>query len=107
MTRVVPDRFSAVLGPKNRVGKIFIDYLRNGRSSSTVAAFSVRARPGLAVSMPIAWDELEEVKSGDQWSMLEAVKRQRSLDRDPWDGYWRTRQRITLAMRRAVGMKQP
>ncbi|MDR5832497.1 DNA ligase D [Caballeronia sp. LP006] len=105
ITRVVPDRFSAVLGPKNRVGKIFIDYLRNGRSSSTVAAFSVRARPGLAVSMPIAWDELEEVKSGDQWSMLEAVKRQRFLYRDPWDGYWRTRQGITLAMRRAVGMK--
>ncbi|MDR5806652.1 hypothetical protein [Caballeronia sp. LZ001] len=70
-----------------------------------MAAFSVRARPGLAVLRPIAWDELKEVKSGDQWTMLEAVKRQHSLDRDPCDGYWRTRQGITLAMRRAVGMK--
>ncbi|MEX3899659.1 non-homologous end-joining DNA ligase [Paraburkholderia sp. BR10954] len=106
MARVVPQRFSAVLGPKNRVGKIFIDYLRNGRSASTVAAFSVRARPGLAVSMPIAWDELSEVKSGDQWTMAKAVARQQSLHNDPWEGYWRTRQGITVAMRRAVGMKR-
>ncbi|WP_408170209.1 non-homologous end-joining DNA ligase LigD [Paraburkholderia strydomiana] len=42
--RRVPQRFSAVLGPKNRVGKIFIDYLRNRRGASTVAAFSLRAR---------------------------------------------------------------
>ena len=106
MTRVVAQRFSAVLGLKNRVGKIFIDYLRNGRSASTVAAFSVRARPGLAVSMPIAWDELKDVRSGDQWTMADAVKRQQSLRADPWEGYWRTRQGITVAMRRAVGMKR-
>jgi bifunctional non-homologous end joining protein LigD len=106
MTKVVPQKFSAVLGPKNRVGKIFIDYLRNGRSASTVAAFSVRARPGMAVSMPISWSELQEVKSADQWTMAEAIKRQRTLDSDPWDGYWRTRQGITVAMRRAIGMKR-
>ncbi|SAL88430.1 ATP dependent DNA ligase [Caballeronia arvi] len=106
MTRVVPQRFSAVLGPKNRVGKIFIDYLRNGRSASTVAAFSVRARPGMAVSMPISWEELTDVKSGDQWTMAQAIYRQRTLAADPWEGYWRTRQGITAAMRRAVGMKR-
>ncbi|WP_087128931.1 DNA ligase D [Caballeronia concitans] len=106
MTRVVPQRFSAVLGPKNRVGKIFIDYLRNGRSASTVAAFSVRARPGMAVSMPVSWDELNDVRSGDQWTMAQAVHRQRTLTTDPWEGYWRTRQGITAAMRRAVGMKR-
>ena len=106
MTRVVPQRFSAVLGPKNRVGKIFIDYLRNGRSASTVAAFSVRARPGMAVSMPVSWDELNDVTGGDQWTMAQAIHRQRTLTTDPWEGYWRTRQGITAAMRRAVGMKR-
>ncbi|SAL78172.1 ATP dependent DNA ligase [Caballeronia telluris] len=106
MTRVVPQRFSAVLGPKNRVGKIFIDYLRNGRSASTVAAFSVRARPGMAVSMPISWDELKDVEGGDQWTMAHAIERQRTLAADPWEGYWRTRQGITAAMRRAVGIKR-
>ncbi|WP_409015637.1 hypothetical protein [Caballeronia sp. LZ001] len=68
-----------------RVGKIFIDYLRNGRSASTVAAFSVRARPGMAVSMPISWDELTDVKSGDQWTVAQAIHRQRTLAADPWE----------------------
>jgi bifunctional non-homologous end joining protein LigD len=104
MARVVPDRFSAVLGPKNRVRKIFIDYLRNGRGASTVAPFSVRARPGLAVSMPVSWSELADVKRGDQWSMAAAIYRQQASRGDPWEGYWRTRQGLTAAMRRAVGM---
>lgn len=56
--------------------------------------------------MPITWDELKDVKSGDQWTMEEAIKRQRSLRADPWEGYWRTGQGITVAMRRALGMKR-
>lgn len=53
-----PERIVAKMGPKNRVGKIFVDYLRNQRGASTVAAYSVRARPGLSVSVPIGRDEL-------------------------------------------------
>ncbi|MBP0588286.1 DNA ligase D [Paraburkholderia sp. LEh10] len=106
MARVVPQKFSAVLGARNRVGKIFIDYLRNGKGASTVAPFSVRARSGMAVSMPVAWDELSDVQRGDQWTMSQAIKRQRSLGADPWEGYWRTRQGITAAMRRAVRIKR-
>ncbi|MGY6123737.1 DNA ligase D (plasmid) [Paraburkholderia strydomiana] len=104
MAHVVPQRFSAVLGPKNRLGKIFIDYLRNSRGASTVAAFSVRARPGMGVSMPVSWDELQEIRRGDEWTMPKAIDRQRSLKKDPWQGYWQTRQGITAAMRRAVGL---
>ena len=104
MSHVVPERFSAVSGPRNRVGKIFIDYLRNSRGASTVAPFSVRARSGMAVSMPVSWDELRTVERGDQWTMKKAVARQRTLNADPWEGYWRARQGITAAMRRAVGM---
>jgi bifunctional non-homologous end joining protein LigD len=105
MANVMPDRFSAVLGPKNRVKKIFIDYLRNSKGASTVAAFSARARSGMGVSMPIAWEELREIKAADQWTIHSAVKRQRSLGADPWQGYWRCRQGLTIAMRRAIGMK--
>jgi bifunctional non-homologous end joining protein LigD len=64
MAQVVPVRFAAVPGMKNRIGKVFIDYLRNSRGASTVAPFSVRARPGMAVSMPIPWDEVESVTRG-------------------------------------------
>jgi bifunctional non-homologous end joining protein LigD len=106
MARVVPQRFSAVSGPKNRVGKIFVDYLRNSRGASTVAPFSVRARSGMAVSMPVSWDEVKTVTRGDEWTMQKALARQRTLGADAWDGYWRTRQGITAAMRRAVGMKR-
>jgi bifunctional non-homologous end joining protein LigD len=105
MARIMPDRFSAVLGPKNRVGKIFIDYLRNSKGASTVAAFSARARSGMGVSMPVAWEEIKEIEAADQWTIHTAVSRQRSLGADPWQGYWRCRQGITAAMRRAVGMK--
>jgi bifunctional non-homologous end joining protein LigD len=105
MANVMPDRFSAVLGPKNRVNKIFIDYLRNSKGASTVAAFSARARSGMGVSMPIAWEELRGIKAADQWTIHSAVKRQRSLGADPWQGYWRCRQGLTIAMRRAIGMK--
>ncbi|MBC8742752.1 DNA ligase D [Paraburkholderia sp. UCT31] len=103
LAKVVPERFVAVLGPKNRVGKIFVDYLRNGKAQSTAAAFSVRARPGLAVSMPIDWDEVKSVKSGDQWSMKSAVERMKLMRNDPWKHYWLARQTITPAMRRLLG----
>ena len=60
MASTLPKLFSAKMGMQNRKGKIFIDYLRNNRGSSTVAAFSLRARPGLGASVPLAWDELDE-----------------------------------------------
>jgi bifunctional non-homologous end joining protein LigD len=68
------------------VGKIFVDYLRNGFGATTVAAWSARARPGLGISVPITWDELKKVKSGDQWTIANAQTR---LDagNDPWADY--------------------
>ena len=56
MARTIPDRFVAKSGGTNRVGKIFIDYLRNGHGQTTAAAFSARSRPGLGASMPVSWD---------------------------------------------------
>ncbi|WP_238218322.1 DNA ligase D [Caballeronia novacaledonica] len=105
MARLMPERFSAVLGPKNRVKKIFIDYLRNSKGASTVAVFSARARSGMGVSMPIAWDELNDIGRADQWTIKTAAQRMRSLNSDPWDGFHRTRQGITVAMRKAVGLR--
>ena len=54
MAKVIPQRFVAKSGGANRVGKIFVDYLRNGHGQTTAAAFSARARPGLGVSMPVS-----------------------------------------------------
>jgi bifunctional non-homologous end joining protein LigD len=53
MAKAIPQRFVAKSGPANRLGKIFIDYLRNGHAQTTAAAFSARARPGMGVSIPV------------------------------------------------------
>ena len=97
MAEQLPDRFVAKMGPKNRINKIFIDYLRNSRGASTVCAYSVRARPGLPVSVPITHAELETLKSADQWNSGNLYQRLESLSADPWEGYV-NKQRITQKM---------
>ena len=69
LAATIPTHFSAKSGPANRVGKVFVDYLRNNRGSTTVSAFSLRARPELPVSVPVAWDELVEIKQSDRWNI--------------------------------------
>ena len=103
LAATIPQRFVAKSGPRNRVGKIFIDYLRNGFGATTVSAWSVRARPGLGVSVPLAWEELESLTSGDRWSALNIHER---LDRgnEPWSDYESVKQSITPAMKK-LGFK--
>ena len=97
LARTVPQRFVAKSGPRNRVGRIFIDYLRNSRGATTAAAFSARARPGLGVSMPLAWEELDGLKSASQWNITNSLARLQKQRSDPWHDYRRTRQTIKRA----------
>ncbi len=99
LAATIPQRFVAKSGPANRVGKIFVDYLRNGFNATTAAAFSARARPGLGVSMPIAWDELGEIRSGAHWTIADARDRLSFQKADPWTDYWTCRQTLTAAMK--------
>jgi len=96
----LPKLFVAKSGGKNRVGRIFVDYLRNGRGSTTAAAFSARARPGLGVSTPLKWSELESLKGADQWSIFTIHERLAKLRQDPWKDYKATKQSLTAAMKR-------
>ncbi|MCK9778137.1 DNA ligase D [Pseudomonas syringae] len=105
-SRQLPERFTATMGSKNRVGKIFIDYLRNSRGGSTVTAYSVRARPGLPVSVPIALDELAGLKSSAQWDITNLEQRLKRLKDDPWAGY-SNRRKITQKMWKQLGAKRP
>jgi bifunctional non-homologous end joining protein LigD len=69
LARILPDRFVAKSGPRNRVGRIFVDYLRNGFGATTVCAWSARARPGMGVSVPVDWDELPSLEGAAQWTV--------------------------------------
>ena len=97
MARTIPQRFVARSGPKNRLGKIFIDYLRNGLGATTVSAWSVRARPGLGISVPVAWDELPLLRGGDHWT-VKTVHQRLDTGNTPWQGYARAARGLTAAM---------
>ena len=99
LARTIPGRFVAKSGPSNRVGKLFVDYLRNGHGATTAAAFSARARPGLGVSMPVAWEQLAELRSGAQWTIATAREYLSFQQQDPWQDYWSTRQGLAAARR--------
>jgi bifunctional non-homologous end joining protein LigD len=105
MSKMLPERFSAVSGPKNRVGRIFIDYLRNGLGATTICAYAVRTREGLPVSMPIFREEVPTLKGGNQWNIHNAHERLAEVGDEPWADLKKTRQTITAEMRRRVGMK--
>lgn len=100
LAATLPQRFTARSGAANRKGRIFVDYLRNGFSQTTAAAFSARARPGLGVSMPVSWEQLSRLKSGAQWTIRDAREYLSFQLADPWQSYWQTRQTLTEAIER-------
>jgi bifunctional non-homologous end joining protein LigD len=99
MAQTLPQLFVAKSGPKNRVGRIFIDYLRNGRGATTAEAWSARARPGMGISVPLAWSELQGLRSSDQWTVATAHTRL-AVGNTPWKDYARSAKPVTAAMKR-------
>ncbi|CAN7557939.1 DNA ligase D [Pseudomonas brassicacearum] len=106
MAKLLPDRFSAVSGPKNRVGRIFIDYLRNGLGATTICAYAARTREGLPVSVPVFREEVAELKGANLWNVHNVHERLAEVGHEPWAGLKRTRQSITAEMRRRIGMRE-
>jgi bifunctional non-homologous end joining protein LigD len=99
LAKTIPQRFVAKSGGSNRVGRIFVDYLRNGHGQTTATAFSARSRPGLGVSMPVAWEQLRELKGGAQWSIATAREYLSFQTTDPWAGYWQAKQTLAAGMK--------
>lgn len=105
LAQTIPERFVAKSGPRNRVGKIFIDYLRNGQGATTVSAWSARARPGLGISVPLAWDELAGLDRSDHWN-IRNVQTRLDAGNTPWAGYARAAKSLTAAMK-TLGFHSP
>lgn len=106
MAKLLPERFSAVSGLKNRVGRIFIDYLRNGLGATTICAYAARTREGLPVSVPLFREEVAEIKGGNQWNVRNVHQRLAEVGDEPWADMKKTRQSITAEMRKRLGLKK-
>ncbi|MCG5078633.1 DNA ligase D [Paraburkholderia tagetis] len=100
LAKAIPERFSATSGAANRVGKVYVDFLRNGMGQTTIAAFSARVRPGLGVSMPVSWEQLAELKSGSQWTVQTAREYLSFQSQDPWAQYGSAAQSLASAIKR-------
>jgi bifunctional non-homologous end joining protein LigD len=98
LAQTIPQRFVAKSGPRNRVGKVFVDYLRNGFGATTVSAWSARSRPGLGVSVPLAWEELPDLTSASQWTVANAAERF-EIGNEPWAAMERSRKGLAAAMK--------
>lgn len=104
LSKTLPQIFVSRSGPRNRVGKIYIDYLRNDLGATTVCAWSARARPGMGISVPVGWDELPTLTGGDHWS-IKNVQTRLDKGNDPWKGYAQTAKTLTSALK-SLGFKR-
>nr|WP_019217435.1 hypothetical protein [Legionella tunisiensis] len=79
-----------------RKGKIFIDYLRNQRGATAIAAYSTRARIHAPVATPLHWDELTDNRLDTFYTIRTITERLRHLQKDPWHNFWQTKQSLHL-----------
>jgi bifunctional non-homologous end joining protein LigD len=102
LERAHPDRYTTEFAKAGRKRKILIDYLRNNRTNTSIAAYSTRARDGAPVSVPVKWEELRP--SLEPWSVtvITVPRRLERLAEDPWKGYWSCRQRLTQQRMKAL-----
>jgi len=105
MAADAPDRYAATMSKQLRRGKIYVDYLRNGRGATAVAAYSTRARPGAPVSTPLEWQELSKAIKPDHFNIDNLRQRLAFLKRDPWQGFFDIRQRLPQSAVPAAGKK--
>ena len=82
-----PDQYVATMSKARRRGRIFIDYLRNERGGTAIAPYSVRARPGAPVAVPVQWSELQAIERANRWTVrdeLELKRRSKARTLQSW-----------------------
>lgn len=100
MAEAHPLEFVATASKKVRGGKIYLDYLRNGRGATAVASYSLRARAGAPVAAPVRWEDLGKLKSGADFDIHTVPKRLARLKKDPWEGIDTVKQGLDEVMER-------
>ena len=95
-----PKKYLDTMAKKDRVGRIFLDYLRNDRTSTAVAVLSTRARPGAPVSMPIHW---KDVKPSLNPALYEIRSAPGTLEKSrPWADYQRAARSLSTAIEKMI-----
>ena len=102
LVRAHPHTFTERFAKLGRERKILVDYLRNNRTNTSIAAFSARARPAAPVSVPLSWNELSPRRTQDRLTVKTAPARLARLRDDPWKEYASTRQSIPRGALRAL-----
>ncbi|GEO98135.1 ATP-dependent DNA ligase [Methylobacterium haplocladii] len=87
MAKDCSDLYVATVAKAARPGRIYVDYLRNQRGATAVSAFSTRARPGAPVSVPVTWNELPSLGSGDRFTVDTLANRLGAMRGDPWTAF--------------------
>jgi len=95
-----PERFTANIRKAKRHGRMFVDYLRNERGSTAIGPFSTRARKGCPVAVPVGWDELATIDRANGFTLEMAAAR--AQEKDPWPGYFKVSQAISVRLLQAV-----
>jgi bifunctional non-homologous end joining protein LigD len=98
IVRQDPATFTTTFAKAGRQRKILIDYLRNNRTNTSVAAFSTRAKPRAPVSVPLTWEELSPKSKSDACTVKTVGRRLAKLRGDPWAHYWKLKERIDKKM---------
>jgi bifunctional non-homologous end joining protein LigD len=96
-----PDRFTATATKSRRGGRIYVDYLRNARGATAIRAYSTRARPQAGLAIPLHWDELDELPSGDHFTLAKLGERLSRLEVDPWADFFAIRQCLPAAAKKS------
>jgi bifunctional non-homologous end joining protein LigD len=99
-----PTLYTSSMAKKSRRGRIFIDYLRNGRGATAVAAYSTRARADATVSVPVTWDEVEGGLRSDRFTVLNLPEHLRARAADPWAELATTKQTIAARVLKKMGI---
>ena len=102
LMRRSPQHYTTNASKAARRGKIYVDYLRNGRGATAIAAYSTRARERATVSVPLDWKELKNLSGPAQFDIENVPRRLAKLKRDPWEGIDKVNQTVTKKVQEKV-----
>ncbi|MDB4976484.1 MAG: hypothetical protein JWN48_4825, partial [Myxococcaceae bacterium] len=104
VARAEPKRYLTNMRKDLRKGKLFVDWMRNGRGATAIAPYSTRAREGATVATPIGWEELEQGVDPKSFDVYGVIHRLQNMKTDPWQAYASTKQSVSSATLKKLGV---